>query len=100
MPEHPPRPWLRPEHLLLIGDVRRLCKVAPGSRHTIPRWRRDKGFPGPVRSIRTGRGKKANRIEIWDRREVVAWLRENPPVSNLIKPAEESRRAPGQPPGA
>ena len=87
MPEpQPPRPWVKPSDLLLIGDVRRLCGVAPSSRHTIRRWRETKGFPEPIKAIRTGRGKRAKVVEIWDRRDVKAWLAENPPMTREIAP--------------
>lgn len=84
MPEQPPRPWVRPADLMLTADVRRLARIR--SRHTLLRWRREKGFPEPVRAIRVGRGKKAQVVEIWDRRDVRAWLAANPPLTREIRP--------------
>jgi hypothetical protein len=76
---NPPRPWLRPEHILATADVRRLCGKPgpPVDRHTLLRWRASRGFPAPVRVIRQAKGQA---LELWDRRDVVAWLKANPPV--------------------
>lgn len=82
----PPAPWLRPHHILITPDVRRLCGGI--SRSTLIAWRQDRGFPEPVRSIRTGRGVKAQRVDVWDRRDVMLWLKENPGFSREIEPEE------------
>lgn len=79
----PERPWLHPRHIMLTADVRRLAGGV--SRGTLLRWREVRGFPEPVRSIRVGRGRRSQVVELWDRRDVRAWLRDNPPVSNEIE---------------
>jgi hypothetical protein len=78
----PPRPWLLPRDLLLTSDVRRMASLnrQPITRHTLIRWRAEKGFPEPVRSIKVGRGRRAQTVDLWDRRDVKAWLKANPPV--------------------
>lgn len=83
MNEQPPRPWILPRDLMLSSDVRRLAgNVARG---TLIYWRKHKGFPEPVRSIRVGRGVKAQAVDIYDRRDVRAWLREHP-ANGEIRP--------------
>lgn len=76
--EAPPRPWVHPRDLLLTADVRRLCGGI--ERWTLIRWRRDRGFPEPIRSIKVGKGRRAQTVDIYDRRDVRRWLKENPPV--------------------
>jgi hypothetical protein len=68
-----------PRHILSTAEVRRLCgrPGPPIDRHTLLRWRAGRGFPDPVRVIRQGRGQ---RLELYDKRDVVAWLKANPPV--------------------
>jgi hypothetical protein len=86
MPEPvPPRPWVKPSDLMLATDVRRLCGIAPSDRHTMLRWRRDRGFPEPIRTFKVGQGRRKQEIGVWDRRDVRAWLKANPPASNEIK---------------
>lgn len=52
----------------LIGNaaVRELCGGV--SRHTLIAWRREQNFPAPVATI--------DRTDVWDRRQVKAWLKE------------------------
>jgi class 3 adenylate cyclase len=73
--------------ILLTADVRRLCGGC--SRSTLLRWREARGFPEPVRAIRVGRGRKAQVVELWDRREVRQWLRDHPPFTREIVPGRE-----------
>lgn len=61
--------------ILSAADVRRLSGGI--SRHTLINWRATKGFPAPMRAIKQRRGRD---LELWDRRDVKAWLRANPPV--------------------
>lgn len=72
----PPRPWIHPRDILLAADVRRLCGIT--TRRTLLRWRATKGFPEPFRVIRQRRGVD---LELWDRRDVKAWLKANPSVN-------------------
>lgn len=44
----------------------------PVTRRTILLWRATKGFPDPVTVLKSGKAE----IELWDIREVRAWLRE------------------------
>lgn len=74
--------------ILLVSDVRRLCGIAPDDRHKLARWRANRGFPEPIRAIKTSRKRNATVIEIWDRADVKRWLAENPPRTNLIEPEE------------
>ena len=82
--ETPPRPWVLPRDLLLTADVRRLAGGV--SRQTLIRWRETKGFPEPIRSIKVGTGRNAQTVDIYDRRDVRAWLRDHPLSSAEIKP--------------
>lgn len=66
LPRRKPEPLL-PRDILGNAEVR---KLAGGiTRHTLIRWREREGFPKPIRSLESG--------ELWDRRHVQAWLREN-----------------------
>lgn len=85
-PVDPPRPWVLPRDLMLASDVRRLAGIR--SRNTLLNWRARHGFPEPIRSFRVGQGRRVQRVEVWDRREVRAWLKANPPFSREIKPEE------------
>lgn len=80
----PPEPWMLPHHILLTADVRRLAGQI--SRDTLLAWRERRGFPSPVRSIRVGKGARAQHVDIYDRRHVMAWLKNNPPYSREIRP--------------
>lgn len=80
----PPPGYIHYRDIMLTHDVRRVCGGI--ARSTLIAWRRDRGFPEPVRSIRAGRGVKTQFVDIYDRRQVRAWLKANPPVSNLIEP--------------
>lgn len=62
-----------PRDILGNLETRRLAGRAlggrkPVTRATLIRWRETGGFPDPIRKVAAG--------ELWDRREVVAWLRE------------------------
>lgn len=61
---------------MVTADVRRVCGNV--DRHTLLNWRAKRGFPEPIRAINLKRGQK---IEIWDRRDVRRWLKENPPIN-------------------
>jgi predicted DNA-binding transcriptional regulator AlpA len=74
----PQRPWIHPRDILSAADVRRLCGITSQDRHTLIRWRANRGFPPPFKSLRQKRGQT---FDLWDRREVRQWLKENPPVS-------------------
>lgn len=75
---------MRAGDLILTPDVRRLCGGI--QRSTLIRWRESRGFPEPVRVIKTGRGRKAQSVEIWARPDVRQWLADNPPMTNEVKP--------------
>lgn len=66
--------------ILSTADVRRLCGKPgpPIDRHTLINWRAKRGFPEPMRVIRQPKGQA---LELWDRRDVRQWLKENPPVT-------------------
>lgn len=86
----PPAPWLLPSHLMITPEVRKICGLngQPIQRHTLLNWRARHGFPEPVRSIKVGRGRNAQTVDIYDRRMVRAWLKAHPPATNLITPEE------------
>jgi hypothetical protein len=77
---------VRAGDILLTSDVRKLCGTAakPASRATLIRWRAKYGFPEPVRSIKVGRGKGSQLVELWARPDVRAWLKANPPMTKEI----------------
>lgn len=67
---------LRPRDIIGNKEVRRMCGPRGGpaiTRHTLIRWRADLGFPEPIRAL-SGRGH--TKTELWDARQVRAWLRE------------------------
>lgn len=76
-----------PSDLMLTADVRRLCGGI--ERWTLIRWRQNRGFPEPIRSIKVGRGKNSQTVDIYDRRDVRAWLKANPPLTREIRPGDE-----------
>ena len=69
--------------IMLTADVRRLAGNV--NRATLLDWRRTKDFPEPFRSIKVGRGRKAQTVDLYDRREVRAWLRAHP-ASGEVRP--------------
>jgi hypothetical protein len=73
---------------MLTSDVRKLAghPGKPITRWTLIHWRAKRGFPEPVRSIKVGRGRNAQTVDIYDRRDVRQWLRDHPPATNLIDP--------------
>jgi predicted DNA-binding transcriptional regulator AlpA len=62
---NPPAPWLLPEHIASGTELRRL--LGNITRATLIAWRRDRGFPEPVKQL--------EREAVWDIREVRAWMR-------------------------
>lgn len=60
---------LEPGDLIGNAAVRELCGGI--TRHTLIAWRRDLGFPEPAVTV--------DRTECWDRRVVLAWLKQNRP---------------------
>jgi predicted DNA-binding transcriptional regulator AlpA len=84
----PERPWILPRDMMLTHDVRRLAgrPGGPIARSTLIRWRQDRAFPEPVRVFKVGQGKRRQLIEVWDRRDVRAWLSEHPPTTKEIQP--------------
>lgn len=83
-----PNRLIRAGDILLASDVRRLCGIAPDDRHALKRWRASRGFPEPIRAIKASRKRNATVVELWARSDVKAWLKANPPASNLIEPEE------------
>jgi hypothetical protein len=73
-----PDRMVRAGDILAATDVRRLCGISHGDRHTLKRWRATRAFPDPVRVIRQ---RKGTALELWDRRDVKTWLKANPPVN-------------------
>jgi predicted DNA-binding transcriptional regulator AlpA len=67
IPQHPEpaAPWLLPEHIVSGTELRRL--LGNITRATLIAWRRDRGFPAPVKQL--------EREAVWDIREVRAWMR-------------------------
>jgi predicted DNA-binding transcriptional regulator AlpA len=65
IPQHPEptAPWLLPEHIVSGTELRRL--LGNITRATLIAWRRDRGFPEPVKQL--------EREAVWDIREVRAW---------------------------
>jgi predicted DNA-binding transcriptional regulator AlpA len=61
----PSAPWLLPEHIVSGTELRRL--LGNITRATLIAWRRDRGFPEPVKQL--------EREAVWDIREVRAWMR-------------------------
>lgn len=62
-----PPPCVAPEDIVDGADVRELAGIK--SRATLLAWRRDRDFPEPI--TKTGSG-----VELWDRRDVESWLRD------------------------
>lgn len=54
----------------IIGGLEARQLAGGVSRATLLRWRADHGFPEPIRTLEGG-------IELWDRRQVKAWLKES-----------------------
>lgn len=81
-----PNRMVKAKDILAAPEVRRLCDISQNDRHTLRRWRASKGFPEPFRVLKR---KKGQHLELWAREDVKAWLKANPPVSNLIEPTEE-----------
>lgn len=52
----------------------------PISRPTLIRWRASRGFPEPVACLPAGRGKRRQTVDIYSRKDVMAWLKANPPM--------------------
>jgi hypothetical protein len=74
---------VHPRDLLLTHDVRRLAGNI--TRGTLLYWRRHKGFPEPIRAIRVGSKHRSQTVDIYDRRDVRAWLKAHP-ASGDVKP--------------
>ena len=53
----------------------------PVSRQTLIRWREQRGFPEPVAELKVGRGRKAQTVDVYSRKDVMAWLKANPPMA-------------------
>lgn len=64
MTRHDPIP---PRDIIGNYEVRQLCGGV--TRHTLLAWRRDRGFPKPIRTL-----KGTPKTELWDAREVRAWF--------------------------
>lgn len=63
-----PPPCLHPTHIISASQIRQLAGIR--QRNTLIRWRRDRDFPAPIRTV-PGPG---GQVELWDIREVRAWL--------------------------
>lgn len=57
---------VRPRDIVGTAEVRRMCGGI--TRHTLLKWRADRGFPPPIRKLRQG--------EVWDARDVRAWIKQ------------------------
>lgn len=57
---------LLPKQIVGNSEVRRMCGGI--TRHTLIRWRDLEQFPTPIRTLDAG--------ELWDAREVQAWLKQ------------------------
>ena len=55
----------------MIGNAQVRDLAGGITRHTLLAWRRDQDFPAPV-AVVPGQG---SGTEVWDRREVQAWLK-------------------------
>lgn len=65
-------PCIHPRDIMSNMQVR---KYAGGiQRGTLIRWRELKGFPAPIRTVP---GPGSSSVELWDRRQVRQWLKEN-----------------------
>lgn len=63
-------PCVAPEDIADGADIRELAGIR--SRGTLIAWRRDRDFPAPIVRTRSG-------VELWDRRDVESWLRDQQP---------------------
>lgn len=66
-----PPPCVHPDNIISASQVRDLAGVR--SRHTLLRWRENRGFPAPIRTVPGPGGP----FELWDSRQVEAWLVRN-----------------------
>lgn len=77
-----------PSRMVRAGDLIHSTKARelagkpgpPISRPTLLRWRETRGFPEPVAELKVGRGRKAQTVDVYSRKDVVAWVKANPPM--------------------
>ena len=78
-------PCIHPDDIIGAADVRQLVSKRrrtrgkssarqPISRNTFLVWRRDSGFPEPIKVLE-GAGPGGADVELWDRRAVKDWLK-------------------------
>jgi predicted DNA-binding transcriptional regulator AlpA len=63
-----PPPCLHPQDIISAQQVREYAGIS--QRSTLIRWRKERGFPEPITSVPGPGGP----VELWDAREVRAWL--------------------------
>lgn len=66
------------DDILTTAATRKLCGIDRNDRHTLLRWRRTRNFPEPIKVFKQRGGQ---RLELFDRKAVKAWLKANPPIS-------------------
>lgn len=64
-------PCINPRDIIANSQVRKLCGGI--ARGTLIRWRATEGFPEPIRKVP---GPGSSQVELWDRRQVKAWMKE------------------------
>lgn len=70
-------PCVHPDDIIGALDIRNMAsgrRQTPISRHTLAAWRAD-SFPKPIRVLE-GAGPGGADVELFDRRQVLAWLKE------------------------
>ena len=60
-----------PGEIIAASQVRELCGIK--TRNTLIAWRKTRDFPAPIASVP---GPSSSPLELWDRRHVQAWLKE------------------------
>lgn len=77
-----------PAEIIAAVQVRELCGIK--TRNTLIHWRKTRGFPEPIATVPGASGPSP--LELWDRRHVQAWLKEQKRLEWHAKRARGRKR--------